>query len=257
MASSGSLGTLRHIDNPSITVLNSSAAAGKTWVTAGDTYDTTFLRSVAAGKGLHYKGILHGTDNNLLEFAGNNLQFAGQEGHSEAEILIQFTTPSTLAFNFGFNDQVLETGGSGSLPMEISSSDVLSANSASFVGFVYDVDSTTDDLYCGWVDDSSVGQTVGATTLSPGGTIRMANMVPTASKWFYMKVGLQDRGSGYGVRATFLAVDHNGRSMERTFNTTLDRDVPLAYYLGIEARGTTTSNIYLHNCNWAQDVPNM
>ena len=254
MPNIGPIGILRHMDDPQITVINTSSAAGKTWVSAGDSSDTPFVKAVAAGKGLHYAGALTTTDDQMVEFSGNNLQFAVQEGHCEVEILVQFSAVSELAFNFGFNDQVLETA--NSLPLEISTSDVISSNSASFIGFVYDVDGTKDYLVCSWVDDSTIQQTDAGGRVD-GELIRMDGMGVTAAKWLYLKVELDDRGSGSGARATFLAVDHTGRSQERTFNTTLDRDVPLAFYYGIENRGDAGMSMYIKLPNWAQTIPDM
>lgn len=255
MANIGPKGILRHIDNPAITILSDTAGAGKTWTTDSDASDADFARAVAVGKGLHYVGTLSANDNRMLEFCSNNLYFVVQEGHCEVEALVQFSAVDELAFNFGFNDEVLETGNT-TLPMEINGSDVISANSASFVGFVYDIDGTSDYLVCSWVDDSTIQQT-DADGRVKGAKIKMSGMAPTAAKWLYLKVELDDRGSGNGARATFLAVDHTGLSMERTFNTTLDRDVPLCYYFGIENRGGTGMTVYTKHNNWAQTIPDM
>ncbi len=253
MANVGSKGILRHIDDPEITVINTSAAAGKTWVSAGDTSDTAFVKAVAVGKGLHYAGTVYQTNNNMLEFSGNSLMFSGQEGHSEAEIMLQMDDVSNVAFNFGFNDQVLETA--NSLPIEIGTTTV-SANSATFVGIAYDTGATNDELHCVWVDDSTVGQT-DSTGKVDGKYIRMHGMAPTNSKWLYMKVEIDDIGSGNGVRATFLAVDHTARSVEKVFDTTVDRNCALAYYFGIENRTTSAVNVYLRHNDWAQTIADM
>lgn len=253
MANMGSQGILKHIDDPAITVVGTSASTGQTWVAEGDA-GTSFVRAVAAGKGLHYAGALTAVNNEMEEFCSNNLMFTGQEGHSAVEILLQLSRVTSIAVNFGFNDEVLETG-SNSLPMEIGTTTV-SANSASFVGLVFDTGATSANLHCCWVDDSTVGQTDSAGKVD-GKFIKMDGMAPIASKWLYMKVEMQDRGSGNGVRATFLAVDSNGRSVEKVFNTSLDRDVPLCYYLGIENRVASTASLYTKGNNWEQTIPNM
>jgi len=229
MANIGSKGILRHIDDPSVTVI-----------------------AVAAGKGLHYKGVLAATDNNLIEFCSNDLYFTPQEGHCEVEIMIQFEDASEHAFTFGFNDTVEDDN----LPIDLSGT-TLAATATEFCGFVYDgTDATNKDLHCVWVDDDSIAQ-ADADGLVDGETIRMAGMAPTDAKWLYMKVELQDRGSGNGARATFLAVDHNGRSMERTFNTSVDRDASFCYHLAVENRTDTGGDIFIKHCNWAQSIPNM
>ena len=85
----------------------------------------------------------------------------------------------------------------------------------------------------------------------------MVGMAPTNAKWLYMKVEMQDRGSGKGVRATFLAVDHTGKSVEKVFNTSVDRDLPLNYYLGVENRSASVHNIYIRCPSWEQTISDM
>ena len=253
MANAGSVGILRHIDDPSITVINTASAAGLTWVSAGDSSDTPYVKAVAAGKGLHYAGALTTTDNQMVEFSGNNLQFTAQEGHCEVEILAQWSLVAGLAFNFGFNDQILETA--NSLPLELATT-TISANSASFLGFVFDIDADNDDLHCGWVNSSVVGQTDADGSVD-GEPIRMEGLSPTLAQWLYMKVELQDRGSGLGARAVFTAIDHNGKSDVKTFNTTLTRSTPLAFYYGIENRDAVGMSMFIRMPNWAQGIPDM
>ena len=79
-------------------------------------------------------------------------------------------------------------------------------------------------------------------------------MAPTASKWLYLKVEMQDRGSGNGVRATFLATDHNGRSVEKVFNTTVDRTTPMCFYFALEARASSQRNCYIKLPAWEQTI---
>lgn len=255
MANIGPIGILEHIDDPLLTVIGDDQAsmAGKTWISDATGAATNFVRAVAAGKGVHYYGVMNATNDSLLEFASAGLYFAAQEGHCMAEILIQFSSVADLSFSFGFNEGVEE----GNMPMEISSSDVVSANAGTYVGLLYDDDSTDPDyLHCVWVNSSDVGQTDG-NGRADGQTIQMKGMAPTAAKWLYMKVELQDRGSGKGARATFLVVDHNGRSVEKSFNTSITRSTPLCYHLAIEERDATGRNVFLRNCNWSQSIPDM
>lgn len=252
MANMGSQGILKHIDDPAVSIMGTSAAAGVTWVAEGDA-GTSFVRAVAAGKGLHYAAATTAVNNELEEFCSNNELFAAQEGHCAVEIMVQFDDVTNIAFNFGFNDEVLDSG--ATLPMELGTT-TLSATATEFVGFVFDTGATNDVLHCAWVDDGTVGQTDADGKVN-GKYIKMDGMAPTNAKWFYMKVELQDRGSGEGVRATFLAVDHLGRSVEKVFNTTIDRDATFCYYLGIENRTASVHNIYIKGCNWEQTTPNM
>ena len=249
MANIGSKVLLCHIDDPSVTVITAAAGtAGATWMSDADAGDTDFVKAVAAGKGLHYKGILAATDDNMIEFTGNELMFFGQEGHAMAEVLVQFSGITNIAFNFGFNDDAEEDTG---LPAELSSAGAWTSNASTFVGITWDTDYTTNNnLHCFWVN----GDSDTSTTLA---NLRLTGITPTAAKWLYMKVEIQDRGSGNGVRATFLAVDHNGRSFERSFNTSVDRTTPLCWYFAAEERDNTGRNIFLRNCNWEQTIPNM
>jgi len=252
MANIGSQGILKHIDDPTITVIADTVAAGKTWISEAGGSATDFVRAVAAGKGLHYKGVMDAVDNSLLEFAGNDLIFTVQEGHCSVECLIQFEDASEHSFNFGFNDAVTDTN----LPIDLSIT-TLAATATDFCGFVYDgTDATNKDLHCVWVKDNVLGTTDADGSID-GQAIRMKGMAPTDAKWFYMKVELQDRGSGNGARATFLAVDHLGRSVEKVFDTTVERATPFCWHLAIENRTDTGGDVFLKHCNWEQTTADM
>lgn len=252
MANVGSIGILKHIDDPATATISDTAGTTITWVTAVGGSATAFVRAVAAGKGLHYFGVMDAVDNSLSEFASNNLNFCVQEGHCAVEIMIQFEDASEHSFNFGFNDTCEDTN----LPIDLLTT-TLTKTASTYCGFVYDgTDATNKDLHCVWVDDDTIGQS-DATGKVDGQYIRMSGMHPTDAQWLYMKVELQDRGSGNGARATFLAVDHNGRSMEKVFNTSVDRDCPLCYHLAIENRTATGGDVFLRNCNWEQSIPGM
>lgn len=254
MANIGSKGILKHIDDPSVTVIAAAVATGVTWVSDADGSDTDFVRAVEAGKGLHYKGVLAATNDNKIEFASNNLLFAAQEGHAAIEILVQFSVMTDIGFSFGFNDEVEDT--SANMPMT-NVGTTIAANSTAFVGLIYDDDSTDPDhLYCVWVNGGNVGQTDSQGRVN-GELIEMEGMAPTAAKWFYMKVEMQDRGSGNGARATFLAIDHNGRSVEKVFNTSITRSTPLCFHFATQNKDATGRNIFIRSPNWEQSIPNM
>lgn len=254
MPNIGSKGILRHIDDPAITIASDTEGTTITWATSKDTSDASIARTVAAGKGLHYRGTLTTTDENMIEFCSNDKYFAVQEGHCEVEILLQFSVVSSAAFAFGFSDDVLDD--SNSLPMYLGTT-TLAKNTDNFIGFVLDpIDATYDCLHCAWVDDASVGQADSEGRVD-GQLIKMPTMKMTAAKWMYLKVELDDRGSGNGARATFLAVDHTGHSEQRTFNTSVDRDVSLCYYFGAQNRAGVGTYVYIRCPNWAQTMPNM
>ena len=247
MANVGSLGIDRHIDDPEVSEVNATAGAAVTWALSSDASDTAFAKAVAASRGLHYAGATAATDNNMIEFCSNDLIFAGQQGHAEIEILMQLDDVTNAAFNFGFNDDVQDAG--DTLPVELSGT-TWTTTASTFIGFVYDVNATNDELHAMWVDDNS-------DTSKAIADLRFKGMAPTNAKWLYMKVEIDDQGSGNGVRATLLAVDHNGRSVEKTFNTTVDRDAPLCYYFGYENRSASAHNAYIKHCNYAQTIADM
>lgn len=250
MPNMGSKGMWEHIDDPMVTTIDTAASADTTWVAESTNGATDFSRAVAAGKGLHYTSISDTTDDDMQEFCSNNLLITGQEGQSYVEILMQLNSVDDVAFNFGLNDTVAEVSDGATLPVELADT-TWTSTATTFIGFVYDVDATNDELHCFWVDDD-----VDATTAIAD--LRMNGMAPTASKWLYMRLDIQDRGSSNGVRATFLAVDQNGRSVEKVFNTTVDRDVPLCYHFSFENRANAVATTcYIKHCNLGQSTANM
>ena len=250
MANAGSKGFYEHIDDPMVATIDAAASADTTWVADSTNGATDFCRAVAAGKGLHYYSTSDTTDNDMQEICSNLLIFTGQEGYSYVEILAQFNSVDDMAFNFGFHDTVEEVADGGTLPVELDGTTWTSTGST-FLGFVYDVDATNDDLHCFWVDDD-------VDTTTAIADLRMNGLKPVVNQWLYMRVEMQDRGSGNGVRATFLAVDHNGRSYSKEFNTSVDRDCPLCYHFSFENRanaGATTC--YIKHLNYGQTTADM
>jgi hypothetical protein len=244
MANVGSKGVVRYEETFAVDNIGAAAGDGIAWLVSSDTGDTAIARAVAAARGLHATGALAATDDNLIEFCSDQLHFYGQAGHNSAEILFQLDDVANVAFNFGLNDEVLET--SNTLPVELSGT-TFTSNASTFLGFVYDTDATNDELHCFWVDDDN-------DTSTAISDLRMIGMAPTNSKWLYMKVEMQDRGSGKGVRATFLAVDHNGKSVEKVFDTSVDRDAGLCFYLGVENRSASAHNVYFKFPAWEQTI---
>jgi len=260
MANVAPKGILEHIDIPSQSIIAAAAATGATgtmWVSDATGSATDFVAAVAAGKGLHYFGVMDAVDNSLLEFAGNWLQFTAQEGHCYIETMIQFEDASEHAFCFGFNDTVED----GNLTVDYAT-DTLTPTATAFCGFVYDgTDASDNNLVCYWVSAAVSGQTdaTGKATSAGGGSeyVKMKGIAPTDAKWLYMRVELQDTGSGYYPIATFTATDHTGKSATKEFKTNLTRSTPLCWHLSIENRTATGGDVFLRNCNWAQTIPDM
>ncbi len=228
-----------------------SAADGVAWIGSSFTGDTPFQRAVAAGRGIHLTAATDTTNADCVELASDALMFYVQEGFCMAEILVQFSSVADIAFNFGFNDTCLESAHAGTLPVELSGT-TWTTGSSTFCGLVYDTDATYDEMHCMWVDDNSDGAS-GSDVSVDGDTIRMKGAVPTASKWIYMRVELQDRGSGNGARATFT-FQCDGKTFEKTFNTAVDRDCALAWYFGFENRTTTAKTVYTKMAGWEQTI---
>ncbi len=246
MANMGSKGITRYEETFAIDTIG-AAGDGVAWLQTNDA-GTAFVRAVAAGKGLHVAGATDTGAADRHEFLSDSLMFTGQEGHSSVEILLQLGAVTDVAFNFGFNDAT--TGPNNIIPVKLDSVTFTGQAADGFLGFVYDSNATNDEVHCFWRNGA-------VDTTTSIADLRMVGLAPIASKWLYMKVEMQDRGSGKGVRATFLAVDSNGRSAEKVFNTSVDRDLPLNYYLGVENRTTTAVNIYLKGVAWEQTIANM
>ena len=251
MANMGPQGILCHIDDPATSIVGSTAGTTITWATNTAGNATDFVRAVAAGKGVHYYGAMDAVNSSSSEFATNNLNFVALEGHCAVEIIAQCSVISH-AFTFGFNDTVQDSN----LPIDCSAT-TMSATATNGIYFVYDgTDATNKDLHCAWV----VGDTMKQTDMngSVGGQpIRMKGIHPTAAKWFYMKLELDDQGSGTSPIATFLAVDHLGKSVEKRFETNLTRTTPFCYHFCAENTSAAVNYIYLRGCNWEQTIPNM
>ena len=226
-----------------------SAANGIAWIGSADTGDTAFVRVVAAGKGLHVAGALTNVNADRLEFMSDQLLFTGQEGHSSVELLLQLSSIANVAFFFGFNDAA--TGPNNIIPVKLDATTFTQNAADGCLGILFDTNADNDELHCFW------GNAATKTTTAIA-DLRMNGMAPTASKWLYMKGEMQDLGSTSGkVRATFLAVDHNGRSVEKVFNTSVDRDLPMNLYLGVENRSTTARSVYIKCPAWQQTIADM
>ena len=254
MANAGSKGIVRYVETFAQDTIAGgaaggvgSAANGIAWLGSSWAGDTPIVRAVNTSRGLHASGATDTTDGDMVEFCGDTLMFTGQTGHSSIETLIQFDVVSTLAFNFGFNDTVLEgDGSSGSLPVELGGTTWVS-NATAFLGFVFDVGADNDNLHCFWVNG-------GTDTTEAIADLRMVGMAPTASKWLYLKCEMQDRGSGKGVRAGFLAADHTGKSIHKEFDTTVARTTPLCFYYAWENRGSAAHVSYIKLPCWEQTI---
>ena len=152
MANAGPKGIVRYEEKLVAANISAAVGSGIGWLTSYDGTDSPLNRAAAVGKGLHLAGALAATDNDMIELCGDTLMFAGQEGHCAVECLIAFDVITDLAFNFGFNDDNLES--SNSLPCELAAKTWVT-NASTFAGVVFDVDATNDELHVMWVDDDN------------------------------------------------------------------------------------------------------
>ena len=255
MANAGRKGIVRYVEalavNDICTALQgldsgtlvANATYGFGWVPSCDTGDQSFIRAYNVGRGAHIAGSLAATNDNMLEFNGDKLMFYGSTGFNSVETLVQFDVATDIAFNFGFHDEVTEV--SATLPVELSTTTFYSSAST-FLGFVFDTAATNDELHCFWVDDD-------VDTTETIANLRMKGMTLKAAKWLWLRVEMQDRGSGSGVRATFHAAQ-DGKSMTKEFNTTVDNDAALAWYFAAENRSAIGHNVYLKLPAWEQSI---
>jgi len=221
----------------------STTSYGMAWVQSLDTGDTSFTITQDAARGRHVAGSLGTTDNDLIEFNGASTMFYGSCGFQAIEALVMFDVCTGLAFNFGFSDDVTEA--SATLPVECSATSFASSAST-YCGIVFDTDATDNEPFAFWTDDD-VDSTESYQNL------RMKGLSLTPSKWLWMRVELQDRGSGTGGRATFH-VAHDGKHVTKEFNTTVDNDAALCWYFGAENRNTTAKGVYIKLPSWEQSI---
>ena len=247
MANVGSKGIVRYEETFMTENTATTAADGVAWLSTTDA-GTDITRAATAGKGLHAYGVTDTGSADRAEWVSGLPIFTGQEGHSAVEIMLQLSAVTTVAFNFGFNDAV--TGANNIIPASITTTTITGQSADGWIGLIYDTNADNDELHCHWRNGA-------VDTTTSIADLRMTGMAPTLAKWLYMKVEMQDAGSGNPVIATFLAIDHNGRSVEKRFTTSVDRDLPMYYYLGIENRTTTARTFYIKCPAWEQSIANM
>ncbi len=227
-----------------ITQPTTAAVTGLVWLASMDTSDTPFAKSVSATKGLHYAGSLTGTDNNMLEICSPQLQFYGQQGFNAVDVLLQVDTCSSCEIAFGFNGDVI--GSNTTIPVELATA-TWASTGTTFMGLVKDFDATNDEFHCFWTDDA-------VDTTESLANLRMRGASIAADKWLYMRVEMQDRGSGSaGVRATFH-VEQDGKTFEKEFNTSVDRDAGMAWYLAVKNKAAIARGVYVRLPSWEQSI---
>lgn len=221
-------------------IIGTASAVGVHLINSSDTGDTAFVQNVANG-GVA-RGATAATDDNLLELSTDRLTLRAQDGEIGCEVRANLDAVLNEAFNIGFNDDALED--SNTLPVELATT-TFTSNSTTFVGLVYDVDATNDDVHAFWVDDDS------DTTIRIA-DLRMTGVAPVLAESFTAGVVLNDNGAGNQARATFNfetaggLVGSGARHAEKKFASTVDRDAASCVYTGWENRSASihTPDIY-------------
>jgi len=239
------LGTgLAGIPAGSITSGQGTDTYGLGWIQNICTGNTAFARTFSATKGLHWAGSLDATDNDRVEIMSDQLMFYAQAGFIAVDCLLQLDNAGSMEVAFGFNST--NTGSASTLPVELNTTTWASTGST-FVGLVDDFDATNFEWHCFWVDDD-------VDTTESLANLRMQGASLVADKWCYLRVELQDRGSGNGARATFH-VEQDGKTFEKVFNTTVDRDAGLCWYLGIQNKSATARGVFVTAPGWEYSIP--
>lgn len=237
----GSKGVIKYSETFATDNISTASADGIAWIYSTDG-GTAWSRAVAVGKGLHATCVTQAAAGEMEEFASDQIMFFPQEGYCMVECLLMVSS-ATIGINFGFNDDQLEDS---NLLATSLSTETWTSNATEFVGLVYDSDATNDDWHCFWVDD-------GTDTSTAIADLRMKGATVAANKWMYLRVELQDRGSGYSPRATFL-VSSNGKTFEKTFDTSIDREAGFCFYLSIISRAAVATTAYLKCPGWEQAI---
>ncbi len=255
MANVGKTGVLKFTDTFAINSLGTGVQGlavgtqsgttlyGIAWQQNIGTSDTPLAISVSATKGLHLAGSLAATDNNRIEMMSPNLMFYGQQGFCAADVMLQVDTASSCEICFGLTGE--NTGSAMRMPVELNTATWASTGS-NFIGLVKDFDATNDEFHCFWVDDDT-------DTTETVANLRMRGASFVKDKWCYLRVELQDCGSGNPVRATFH-VEQDGKTFEKEFNTSFDRDQAMAWYLGVANKAGIARGVYVKAPGWEYSI---
>ena len=217
--------------------IGTAAGDGIEWINSSDGGDTAF--AVGARAGGTARGATAATDDNLIELSHGLVAWRPQDGEAYSEHRFQLDVITNVAVNCGWNDDALDD--SNTLPAELATA-TWTSNATTFVGLVFDTDATNDDWHAFWVDDDTDSSTALA-------TLRFQGEAWTAAQYYTFRTHLQDNGTGNQARATFSIVDNNGTNRAlngpvKEFSSTVDRDVLLTPYLGVENRSATA-----HQCD--------
>lgn len=230
MALGTSKGRIEVFDDFDADRIGTAAGNGIVFLNSSDGGDTAFdLNAGFAGEG-SARAATAATDDNMVELAHGLLMWLPQND-PWMEVRMQLDVITNVAFNVGFNDDALDD--SNTLPVELATV-TFTSNSSTWVGLLYDVDATNDDIHSFWVDDDGDSATAIA-------DLRHTGIVPVAGAYGVYRVELF-RGSS--LTAAAIAQTHvmpddgadSARMSSKRFTSTVDGNAALTPHVGFENR---------------------
>lgn len=194
------------------------------WATSSDSGDTAIAIPATAVVDGSAQGATAATDNNMIEIGGA-LAWRAQDGLMVMEARLKLDSVANVAFNVGLNDDQNED--SNTLPVELATV-TFTSNAGTWVGFVFDIDATTDTIRCFAVDDDN-------DNAIPVDTSK----TPVAGTYSTYRIEVQDMGSGNMTLARFY-IDGE---LVGTIENAVDRDALLGPHVGVENRTASAHQI--------------
>lgn len=243
-----SKGYFELFDDLAMDNIASAAANGVRWLESSDAGNTAITLDITSASAGRFEGATDTTDDDMIEMAMEAFIARAQDGPIICESRFMVTAVTTVAMNFGLNDDALED--SNTLPMELATT-TFTSNASEWVGFVYDIDATNDDWHAFWVDDDSDAS-------EPIANLRFTGFAPVASQMDVLRLEVTDRGAGSQCQtrwhaqtgatqpATYVKATNSGI----TAAGTIDRDAYFTPHLGMENRAVaahtfTVDYVYL------------
>jgi hypothetical protein len=161
------------------------------------------------------------TDNDTTQLA-TGLNWEVQNGQLIFEARVQIDVITTAGIFLGLSDATTET--SPNMPFTLATT-TFTSTATTAIGFIFDIDATTDNWHYNWVDDDA-DSSVAIATLNMG-------VAPVAATWETFRIVLTDQGSGNQAAAEFY---RNGDLVAK-HTSTIDRDALLTPYVGVSNRG--------------------
>lgn len=218
--------------------ISTAVADGITWLNSSDTGNTAFA-IVADAQGLICQGATDATGTaDMCEIAHQLLAWTPQHGelYMEARVKVSVGAMGSVAFNVGFNDDVLED--SNALPVTLSGT-TFTSNSSTWIGAVYDGAATNADVHAFFVDDDS-------DTTTPIADLRMVSMTPVLDDWLTVAVrltanppatvaqGIAGTAGGSVVAEISVVEESTGKYAQKRFATSIDRNALLTPHIGFQ-----------------------